>query len=87
MEEAILNAFHSLLISETFTLVPFCFFVPVLQIYMYLVLLTWCQSAGILLDNRRGIDLRTNNSFRNFDRKWEMELLCLVDGWGLGLSL
>ena len=41
IEGAILNAFHSLLISETFTLVPFHYFVPVLQIYMYLVLFTW----------------------------------------------
>ena len=32
--------FDPLVISETFTLVPFHFFVPVLQIYMYLVLLT-----------------------------------------------
>ena len=41
IEGAILNAFYPLVISETFTLVPFRFFVPVLQIYMYLVLLTW----------------------------------------------
>ena len=41
MEGAILNAFFPLVIYETFTLVPFCFFVPVLQIYMYLMLLTW----------------------------------------------
>ena len=40
MEGAILNALHSLLISETFTLILFCFLVLVLQIYMYLVLLT-----------------------------------------------
>ena len=41
MEGAILNGFYPLVISETFTLVPFCFFVPVLQIYMYFVLFTW----------------------------------------------
>ena len=28
-----------------------------------------CQNVGILLDNRRGIDLRTNNNVRNSDRK------------------
>ena len=28
-----------------------------------------CQNAGILLDNRRGIDLRTNKSFGSSDRK------------------
>ena len=86
MEGAILNAFHSLLISETFTLIPLHFLVPVLQIYMYFVLLM-CQNAGILLDNRRGMDLRANNNFRNSDGKTENDLLCLVDGWGLGLSL
>ena len=32
--------FYPLVISETFTLVPFRFLVPVLQIYIYLVLLT-----------------------------------------------
>ena len=32
--------FYPLVFYETFTLVPFRFFVPVLQIYMYLVLLT-----------------------------------------------
>ena len=31
--------FYPLVIYETFTLVPFRFLVPVLQIYMYLVLL------------------------------------------------
>ena len=41
IEGIILNAFHSLLISETFPLFHFHFLVPVLQIYMYLVLLTW----------------------------------------------
>ena len=41
MEGAILNAFYPLVFYETFTLVPFRSFVPVLQIYMYLVLLTW----------------------------------------------
>ena len=46
-----------------------------------------CQNAGILLDNRRGMDLRMNNNFRNSDGKMGMGLLCLVDGWGLGLSL
>ena len=40
MEGAILNTFYPLVIYETFTLVLFHFFVPVLQIYMYLVLLT-----------------------------------------------
>ena len=28
-----------------------------------------CQNAGILLDNRRGIDLRLNKSFKNSDGK------------------
>ena len=28
-----------------------------------------CQNAGILLDNRRGIDLRSNNSFGNSNGK------------------
>ena len=46
-----------------------------------------CQNAGILLDNRRGIDLRANDTFRNSDGKTGNELLCLVDRWGLGLSL
>ena len=32
--------FYPLVFYETFTLVPFRFLVPVLQIYMYLVLLT-----------------------------------------------
>ena len=41
IEGAILNAFYPLVFYETFTLVPFRSFVPVLQIYMYLVLLTW----------------------------------------------
>ena len=41
MEGAILNTFYPLVFYETFTLVPFHFLVPVLQIYMYLVLLTW----------------------------------------------
>ena len=44
-----------------------------------------CQNVGILLDNRR--DLRANNYFRNSDGKTGNSLLCLVDGWGLGLSL
>ena len=48
---------------------------------------TLCQNAGILLDNRRGMDLRANNTFGNSDGKAENDLLCLVDGWGLGLSL
>ena len=46
-----------------------------------------CQNAGILLDNRRGMDLRVNNNFGNSDGKTENELLCLVDGWGFGFSL
>ena len=46
-----------------------------------------CQTTGILLDNRRGMNLRVNNSFGNSDGKTGNELLCLVDGWGLGLSL
>ena len=46
-----------------------------------------CQNAGILLDNRRGMDLRANNNFGNSDGKMGNELLCLVDRWGLGLSL
>ena len=48
---------------------------------------TWCQNAIILLDNRRGMDLRANNNFGNSEGKMENELLCLVDRWGLGLSL
>ena len=47
----------------------------------------FCQNAGILLDNRRGMDLRANDNFRNSDGKMGNELLCLVDRWGLGLSL
>ena len=46
-----------------------------------------CQNVGILLDNRRGMDLRLNNSFRNSNGKTGSGLLCLVDRWGLGLSL
>ena len=46
-----------------------------------------CQNAGILLDNRRGMDLRANDNFGNSDGKTGNELLCLVDRWGLGLSL
>ena len=46
-----------------------------------------CQNAGILLDNRRGMDLRANNNFGNSDGKTGNELLCLVDRWALGLSL
>ena len=34
------ECFYPLVFYETFTLVPFRFLVPVLQIYMYLVLLT-----------------------------------------------
>ena len=41
-------------------------------------LCTACQNAGILLDNRRGMDLRANNNFRNSEGKTENELLCLV---------
>ena len=40
MERAILNALYSLLISETFILFPFHSLVPILQFYMYLILLT-----------------------------------------------
>ena len=46
-----------------------------------------CQNLGILLDNRRGVDLRVNDTFRNSDGKAGNDLLCLVDRWGLGLSL
>ena len=54
----------------------------VLLIYddSHICLVDGCQNAEILLDNRRGMDLRMNNSFGNSDGKMGMGLLCLVDG-------
>ena len=46
-----------------------------------------CQKAMIPLDNRRGVDLRANSTIGNSDGKAGNDLLCLVDRWGLGLSL
>ena len=46
-----------------------------------------CQKAGILLDDRRGVDLRVNSTIGNSDGETGKDLLCLVDRWGLGLSL
>ena len=50
-------------------------------------LVGYCQKAMILLDNRRGVDLRANSTIGNSDGKAGNDLLCLVDRWGLGLSL
>ena len=41
----------------------------------------------ILLDNKRGVILRANDNVGNSNGKAGNDLLCLVDRWGLGLSL